>query len=601
MIMKRLIPVILLFIGFGIKAQSVDFYASLNHNPVGLKETFELQFHFVNAKPGNNWKIPDLSQFELLSGPNQSTSVQIVNGNMTQEVILSYVLRANSIGNFTIKSASAQLNNKTYKSDPIEVKVVKGKTKSQRQNDPWDPFGSTFPTPSFPTQPTRPKQQHGDAGIRLRAIADRNTVYQGEQITLTYQLLVPSNLGVNDYSLPSGSYDGFWKQDIKIGKQPVKQEKINGIIYRTVIIQKVAIFPQRSGNISVEPCDIQVLVSRGFFNQTQNKINSNALTIHVKALPANAPDSFYGAVGQFKEFTSISDTVLSADDAITYKIKIKGTGNLTLISAPELNLPTDFEVYDPKSSTVSSSSLPIRGSRNFEYLIIPRRGGEFSIESVPFSYFDPAKEKYITLQTSKYHLHISNGSAEKDNNNISGISREEVEMLGNDIRYIKTGYNLLSSQENILFGGNTVWLLIITPFLLFTALLYFKKQRDKRMFDVSGRRMRSAARVAQKRLSKAAKLVNVADSRTFYNELNQSIWGFLADRLNLPVSSLSRDNIKSLLIEQNLDEALIDKLIQLLNTCELALFSPSAGGDHQRKTYVEARKMIGKLSKMLPV
>jgi len=587
----------------GAIAQEADFYARVDRNPVGLKETFTLEFHFVNTK-SNTWKAPDLSNFEIISGPNRSSSVQIVNGDMTQETILSYILRPNSLGKFTIGQATATIEGQSYHTKPIQLEVVQGRTQKKQKRDPWsDPFGFGFSTPSFPTQPHRQgNNQNAHTNIKLLVYADRNSVYKGQQTTLTYKLLVPSNVGVNDYSQPAASYDGFWKQDIKLPKQQVKQERINGQIYRSIVIQKVALFPQKSGDLTIAPTEIQAIQSQGFFNQVKVKVKSNALTIHVKALPLdNMPASFSGAVGDFKLYPYLSDTLLTTDDAITYRIKISGTGNLNLIQAPEINMPADFEVYDPKTSLSLSGHIPVSGSKSFEYLIIPRRAGRFSIDPIEFSYFNPNTERYISLKTPAYKLHISGNNKENDQQSVSGISREEVELLGKDIRFIETGPSILAGNTADIYSKTTLIGLVVSPFLLFVGLIMYKKQRDKKRQDISGRRIKGAARMATKRLAKAKKLMLHNDEPAFYKELNQSLWGFLADRQNLPISDLSKEKIEILFSEQQIDKELYQSLKELFDICETALYAPASVRGNMKKWYDKSVSLIEQLNKQMKV
>ncbi len=587
----------------GTMAQEPDFYAKVDRNPVGLKETFTLEFHFVNAKT-NNWKAPDLGNFEIISGPNRSSSVQIVNGNMTQEIILSYILQPNSLGTFIIGQATATIQGKTFHSKAIQLEVVQGRTQKKQKRDPWsDPFGFGFSTPSFPTQPNRQNNnQPAHTNIKLLVYSDRNTVYKGQQITITYKLLVPANVGVNDYSQPAATYDGFWKQDIKLPKQRVKQENINGQTYRSVVIQKVALFPQKSGDLTLAPTEIQAIQSQGFFNQVKVKVKGNALKIHVKALPLdNIPASFSGAVGDFKLYPYLSDTLLTTDDAITFRIKISGSGNLNLIQAPEFNMPADFEVYDPKTSLSLSGHIPVSGTKSFEYLIIPRRAGRFSIDPIEFSYFNPNTGKYVRLKTPVYKLHITGNNKENDLQSVSGISREEVELLGKDIRFIETGPSLLSHNTSNIYSKTALISFFISPFLLFIGLVLYKNQRDKKRQDISGRRKKGAARMATKRLAKAKKFMLHNDETAFYKELNQSLWGFLADRLNLPLSDLSKEKIEIIFSEQPIDKELYQSLKELFDTCETALYAPASVRGDMKKYYDNSVSLIEQLNKQMKV
>ncbi len=589
----------LMGVSFLSAGQEPDFYALVDRNRVGLKETFEVQFHFVNTRPGQ-WRPPEFKHFEVVSGPSTISSTHIVNGDVTRETILSYVLRPNSVGTWSIEKASAVINGKTYESRPIKIEVVEGSTRRKRRNDPWDPF-NMFPDPVFPSWPSFPEEEQpaNTEPVRLQLLADRTQVYQGQQVTVTYKLIVPSGVGVNDYSLPAGNYDGFWKQDIKIGRQKVRQERINGHVYRTLIIQQVALFPQRSGKLRIEPAEISAIVSRGFFSQQQEKIRSNGLTVDVKPLPQDRrPAAFSGAVGSFRLSSTITPDSLTTDDAITLKLTVSGTGNLYLIDAPELHLPDDFEVYDPKVSTSVRSQVPLSGSRTFEYLIIPRRAGHYRIDPIPFTCFDPDAGAYKTLNTPSIELNIAPGNnAESANGSVSGLNKEEVELLGKDIHYIKTRPgNIVNPQSPWLRSG---WfaLAVGLPFALFGLMLAWKKRREALLNNAATMRQRKAGREARQRLAKAGKLLHEGNSEAFYGAVKEALEGFMMDRYGLRLAELSREAIRQKLTDRQIGREPVQEYLAIIDTCEMALYAPVDGPGSRQELLRKAEQLITELNR----
>ena len=571
---------LVLLISIGIDGISQKFTATVNQNTVTLGHQFKINFS-VDGQ-GENFQIPPFENFRVLSGPNQSTSIQYVNGQMSSSISYSYILAATKTGQFTIPPAEVSVGGKRLKSNPIEISVV-NPTQAQQQA----------------TQQKQAQQQAQqkqlEENIYIKLLLNKTNVYQGEQIIATYKLYTRLQVANFQFS-KAPTFNGFYTQEIEskeIGQG--KTEIINGVQYTTALLKQVVLSPQRAGDIRIEPAEMDVIVrvrdqraARSFFDQflggfkdIEMDLKSNGANIKVKAVPSgNKPPSFDGAVGNFKLSSSIDKQNVKTNEAFNLKVNISGSGNIKLIKDPKFDFPPDFEVYDPKENTkLNTNANGSSGSKTFEYLIIPRHSGDFVIPSVEFSFFNAKTGKYETLKTDEFPIHVDRAEGETEEEAATAVRpvrKKDVALLGRDIRYIKKGDLKLKEAGSAFFGSKLFWLLFIIPIILFVGLLIVRKRLKEMQMDVVGMNKRKANKVAAKYLANAKKQLDNGNSNEFYEDVFKSLHKYVGMKLNIPISDLNKDIMADRMKEHQVEEALINSFLEILAECEMARYAPSA-------------------------
>ena len=575
---------------------------------VPVNQNFQLNVTLENGN-GANLRAPAAPDFQILGGPNTSTSMQWVNGTVTQSVTYSYILKPKKEGTFKIGKAGITVSGVNMESNELSIDVTKATAQqAQRQRDPFDPFFDQQQEAPANTEEIA-KQIKDDVFMKL--VVDKNSVYNGEMLTATYKLYFKHGIGISVTSLDKApASEGFWSQEVEMDpKRIAHTETVNGKQYDVYDLLKYNLYPQRSGNLKVSAAEVGVLVQvqtrarnswDAFFNgggvqRVPLKLKTEAGNITVTAVPEkDKPADFSGAVGKFKFETSISTKEGKTDDPITYSVKVSGTGNLKLIEAPGLKLPPAFEVYDPKvKENITNGPAGLSGTKQYDYLIIPRQPGEYKIEKREFSYFDPSTGKYVTISTPEYALKITGDPSKNPNANLGSVSKQDV-VGGQDIRYIKTTTPRFD-KANTFFGSAGYFAMYVSPALLFIGLLVFKRRNETLAADVIGTKRRRAIKLAKKRLSIADKYLKANDKKPFYDEVSRAIWGYLGDKLNIDMAELSKDNVEGKLVNKSVKPETISSLISLINTCEIALYAPIGEGGEMQKNYETALNLIADL------
>jgi len=608
--MKKVVIVVILSLFIlgtqNLFAQSVSFTATAK-TAVRVGENFQLNYK-VNAE-GKGFNGPNFNNFQVLSGPNTSTnsSVQIINGKVTSraDYIFAYILRATSEGTFTIPPATINVGGKNYTSNSLTIKVVKG---SAQQEGGSSDSGDT------------------SNDLYVRAFISNPTPYLGEQTVVTYKLYttIPvSNLDLNKIS----SFPGFWAKDLLQNNKELSQtrETINGKEYVVAIVRKFALFPQRSGEMTIEPgeigCVAQIQKDNSrrkssdpffdsffndpFFNKryenVEKQLFSNSLKINVKSLPTqNKPADFSGAVGNFTFNTQISETEVKTNEAITLKFTLQGKGNIELIDAPTVTFPPDFEVYDPDvSNNIKANNSGVSGTRTFEYLIIPRNPGDFTIKPVTLSYFDVTKNSYTTLSSPEYKIKVNKGEGQAETISYSDLGKEEIKYLGKDIRHIKLPPYQLRTIGTFFFKSDLFFILLFSPFVFALIILIVWRRTVKQRSDVVKMKTKKATKVSRKRLKLANSFLKEGKENEFYIEISQALWGYLSDKLNIPKAELSMENVKGILTKKNVKPEITNQFIETLNNTEYARFAPGNKSENMEKTYREALDIITKIEREL--
>lgn len=562
---------------FGAKVQ---FTAKTSHQVVEVGQRFQITFT-VNSR-GGNFTPPDFNDFRLLGGPNQSQSMQYINGQVSHSTSLSYILAATEEGTFTIGAASITVDGESYETNPIEIKVVEASDNSAN------------------AQRNR-QQQRKSSGDKLsdhvfiRAVVDKNEAYVGEKVSVTFKLYSKLGLsGLNLEKLPA--LNGFWSHQVKSVYDQIQldREMIDGEIYNVAELQQTVLYPQRSGDLTIDPLEMKVSVnvrsrrSRSVFEQMFGSyerkeliVASSPINIKVKSLPLKGkPVDFSGAVGSFNMRLSSNKNQLKANEAIDIKISLEGKGNLPLLSAPDLNFPPDFEVYDPEMENKYSINYNgASGAKVFKYLVIPRHAGEYFIEPYKFTYFDLNSKTYKTISSDSIRLQVAKG--EDSANAVYQANRKEsVELLNKDIRYIHTqGIHLLSENE-FFYQSVLFYSLIILAILLAVLFYFFVRKRKEKLKDQSGLRRSKANKLAKKRLKTAKKHLDQNEQKAFYEEISEALYGYYADKLNISIADLSQERIIERLNVEG-GEAIKSQLIKVLEDAEMARFAPSSSINDQ--------------------
>lgn len=597
--MKNYILLIIsLFWAQSIWAQDVNFEASVNKNPVGLEESFVLTFT-VNAS-GRNFRPPRLSDhFRVYSGPNQSSQMSYVNGQMTASLSYSYILVPINVGTFIIEPASIEINGKNYSTSPIELKVVKGQAQAQKpQQNPKKQEAQSNQSESSST----------DENIYLRAELSKSKVYQGEQFALTYKLYTKVDLMGGEVK-KAPEFSGFYSIDIEIDQSNnIAREVINGVIYNVHTVKKNILIPQRSGAIDIPVFELDVTIREReqtpvntWFGPQYRYISrklllkSKPVKLQVNALPEPKPNNFTGAVGNFTLTAVFDRNSVDLNDAINLKYQLKGSGNINLIEFPNPVFPPELEVYDPKiSQKTDNASGRIQGSKSAEYLIIPRVPGKYTIPKQSFSYFNPQTEKYVEIPLEFPEIEVrGSGNAAADANQARQIQRKDLQQLGSDIRFINP-VDTLKQPGSSFIGSIWFLLLLLIPIILGMMLWIILKKYSAMQADTIGLRKRKAGKMAQKQLKLAQELLNENKLKDMYEELHRSVMSYIGNKFAIQQAQQSQDEIKQILSAQSVHPETLEKLLWIIDQCEMARFAPSARVD--AKTLLsEAHVLIEKL------
>lgn len=617
--MRSLLKIVFILAAFalginGMNAQKLEF-SGVTKNNVQVGEQFRAVYT-VNQKV-DRFEGPNFEGFSVLSGPNQSTnqSYQFINGKVSQSYQISYTyyLQAFKEGTYAIAPAKVVYNGKTFQSNSMTINVTKA---SAQQSTPAQPGQQRHPQQA--------SQSNGKYDVFIKAYVDKPKPFQGEQVIVTYKIYttVPiSQINITKIS----SFPGFWSKNLLNDNAPLKQsnENINGKEYVVAELRKIALFAQRSGEIKIEPmeleCVAQVRVENQrsrdpffdsffndpFFNRSvQNvelNVESNPLTINVTPLPtAGRPLSFNGAVGTFSMTSDIDHKELKTNEALNLKITISGKGNLELIEALPLSFPPDFETYDPKiTNNLTTNNSGVSGSRTFEYLVIPRNPGDFEIKPVEFSYFDPANKTYKTLYTPRYNIKVDKGEEQAGSVTYSGISQKNIQFIGSDIRHIKTGFIQLQSINYYFIASTSFFLWILIPLIVFIAAIILWSQNKKRSGNVALVRNRQANKVARKNLKRAGEYLKNNEVEAFFEEISRALWGYISNKFNIPLADLSIETVNHRLANKRISEENIQNFTTVLENCEYARFAPGDKSEKMQGIYDEALNVISKIEQEL--
>ena len=606
--MKRLLLTLLMTLAAFVAFAQTDIKVQV-HNVVAADEQFNVTFIIEGEGKITDFQWQPGSDFQLLWGPQQgrSTSMQIINGKTTKSVqtTYSYVLRPTAQGKFTLPRASANVKGQTIYSKSASIEVVASKSSSSSRSQ-----SSGSSSAGQAQQPTRSTTGVvSDEDVFLTVSLSRSNVVVGEPITATIKLYQRVNIvGFEGVTFPS--FNGFWSQELQAPTNiEFTRETYNGQIYNSALLRKFILIPQQQGAVTIDPSEIVCLVNirvssggssifDGFFDDyrtVRKKVVSRPVTVNVSPLPAGAPASFAGGVGEFKISAAVSKDSLKTHEAASLLVTVTGNGNVSLLEAPKVNFPPDMEVYDTKVSEKVDKG-GVSGSKYYEFPFIPRSHGDFVIEPIKYSYYDINKKEYVTLETAPIELNVARGK-EVDNAGVvvSTPVQKDVKNLGNDIRFINVKSPELKVKGVFFVGSAIFWVLVILLFVIaFICWLAFRKIAARRA-DVVGTKNRKATKMALNRLKLAETFLKQNLYTAFYEELHKALLGFISDKLNISLADLSRDRISEALKEGNVSEEHISTFIGLLDACEFARYSPSAGNEAMAAHYEAALDVISSI------
>lgn len=568
--------------------------------------------YVVNTNDVDDIKIGDFQGFNVLYGPSASTqsSFSMFNGKTTHNssMTFTYTVVAMEEGTFEIPAATVTVGGKTYKSGTSNIEVLPS---SSRNNSSGG--GSQQQGGSQPQSGGRPRQESGSASsnigsqeLYMTVSATKRKIYEQEAVLLTYKLYTLVNVQQISGEMPE--LDGFHVQEVDSKAQmSLKYERVNGRNYGTAVWRQYVLFPQKTGkvrvpsitfdtqvevqNTSMDPFDI--FFGGGSLSQIVKKsIVAPAIEIEVLPLPTPKPQNFSGAVGKFTLSGSLTPEQLNANDAATLRLVVSGQGNMKLMKAPKVNFPKDFEVYDPKQDDkTTNTSVGAKGNVIYDYIIVPRHGGKYNIPPVEFSYFDPDQNAYKTLKTDSFAIAVAKARGGSDNIR----EQEDLMVLNNDIRFIKLNNMKLKKSDSSFFGSSTYWGIYVGLSALFLIFLAIFNRQARENANIARQRGKKAGKAATKRLRNASKLLKEHQSGPFYDEVMRALLGYVADKLNLPTSDLTKENVSEKLTARGVDENLVRNFLDVLGECEFARFAPGDPNETMDKIFADASDVINRL------
>lgn len=553
---------------------------------VSAGEMFRVEFVLEGKADDDSFRAPSFDGLDILAGPTVSTGYQYQNINGTSShkttLTITYVVMARNAGTVTIGAASIDVKGRTYTTKATPVEVVAESADDRRDGEE-----------RAAEQGNAVRSKVAQDDILLRLNLSRANVYKGEPIRASLTLYTRVGIaGFENVKLPS--FNGFWSQELPTDNYTTHRQTLDGKVYDTRIIKEYLLYPQQTGTLTIDPAEMtavaQVVVRNNnnfdpFFGSgadvynVQRKLSTGRTEVTVKELPAGAPASFDGAVGSFTLSGEQPPADLRANSAATYTVKISGTGNLTFLQAPALDLPSSFEMYDVRTTeALRTTTAGTTGYRQFEYPFIARAEGEYDIAPVEFSYFSPEKNDYVTLATRPMTLHVEpdasggSGSAQV----VAGPSKEDVRRLGSDIRFIKSGRPALRSTAMPFMPGTAYIIALLLIAAAFAALYFAMRRMIRDSRNTVLVRNRRANKVAVQRFRAAERFMREQNRHAFYEEMLRALWGYMSDKLNIPVADLTKEKIRDELQRRGVTAEDARRFTEIISRCDEAQYSPSA-------------------------
>lgn len=599
---KILLIALMLFSAFAAgAAEPVRFTASAPSTVI-VDKPFQLVYT-VNAT-GKDLKVPEFTNFEVLAGPfeSRSSSYQVINGKASSSLSISYTftLQGLKTGTYSVPPASIMVDGQKHSSNGLSIKVL--------PDDGSDATGSSAAQSGASTAKITNDK------IFIRTNISKSSVYEQEPVVVTYKLYTLADVaGMNNMKMPD--FNGFLKQELDQSQnKQLSYENFNGKNYGTIVLYQVLLYPQRTGDITIDKASFEAVIRvqnktqvrsifDDFFDSYTNvnkALVAPAVKVKVYPLPGAKPAGFSGTVGQLSMSSTISATQVKANEAVTLKVVISGSGNMKLIKNPDIELPEGFEIYDPKvNNNFKTTTSGVSGTKTIEYLFIPRNAGDFEIPAAEFVYFDLQEKTYKTLRTPVYNLKVSKGEGGESVVSGNYVNKEDVKQLGKDIRFIETKPFKLTKKTEPVFGTVEGWILYLIPLLVALFLFFVLKRKALENSNIEFVRNKKANKQAQKRLKMAQKLLNEGKKDKFYEEVLKAVWSYLSDKLAIPAASLTKERVEAELTEKGVNADAIKQFTDILNTCEFARYAPNSGQQEMGNLYAEAIEAISNLEDII--
>lgn len=605
--MKRFFLTAVLFITIiGTAFADVVSFVTSAPRSVVVDQQFRISYKVNRVKVGEP-TIPEIDGFRILTGPHRSTqrSMQMINGETTtsESVTFTYTLLAEKEGEFTIPAASIIVDGEKVTSNEAKIRVLPADQAGQSSQQGRSNGGGI--------QRNTTSTNISNDDLFIRASLNKTKVYEQEAVLLTYKVYSAVNLTNLDF--PTPELKGFHIQEVELPKEKqFELDRYNGRNYQSLVWRQFVLFPQQSGKIEIPSLTFEGVVAvqtrrsmdpfEMMFNggpsyvEVKKSIRTNSLTLNVEKLPAGKPAGFSGGVGKFSISSSISNNNLKTNEEVTLKVIVKGVGNMKLLGDPQIDFPSEFEVYDPIiNNNFSLRSSGFTGEKVYEYVITPRSSGTYTIPAAKFSYFDTSSNSYRTIESESYTLDVEKGKDAPAATANSYIGKERGRVLATDIRHIKLDEGETKKEHTTLFGSTTYVLLYIIPLLLFIAYIIVYRRKMAENANLTLVRTKKANKVAVKRLKIANRLLKENRKNEFYDEILKTMWGYMSDKLSIPVSQLSKENIAAELAGKGVDASLIDEMQDVLNEGEFARYAPGDAGATMDKVYSRAMDVISKM------
>jgi hypothetical protein len=593
---------------YPLRSAEIEISTSVDRTVIGLNQTFTLTVDISGEKANNagDPQMPDVSDFATYMGSSgTSSNIQIINGRMSVSKSISFTYMAMTLGKFTILPAVLKLGDNEYRSQPIQIEIVKA---------PQQPQAQQRRTPRTPSD--QPQDQTIENNLFLRVSANKRRVYVNEPVVLSYKIY--TRVSVTQYGINKAPETaGFWVEEFPIGNQPRTYEEIvDDKKFIVAEIKRMALFPTDAGTKNISPmqieCDVRVQTRRRsifdsffddpFFGRTVRQVvNSRPVTIEVLPLPQEGkPANFTGLVGNFNISANVDKQTVKTNEAISLNIKISGNGNVKMIPAPKVELPPDFEKYEPKvSEKIDRTENSVSGYKAYEYVLIPRHPGLQKIKPVLFSYFDVATKQYKLLRTSEIIVNVEKGSDEFMTVT-SGLSKEEIKLIGEDILFIQLSNVQFNKIGSFFYKKFYFILILLFPILVVVSSLGYRRYLDKLSENVAYARSRKANQLAMKRLHKAKTLLSEKTQKEFYAEISNSLMGFLGDKFNIAAAGIITNEVEELMQTRGVDGQVIRQYLSCLQICDYQRFAPSnAKLDEMKKFFDQAKQAIVALEKVI--
>lgn len=571
----------------------VEFTAEPGKDQIALNERLKVSFEM--NRDGDDFVPPDFKDFRIYAGPAQSISQSWRNGVSTFSKTYTYYLEPTKTGTLTIGQAQVTIEGTVYKTSPIKVEVTAA------VDDPKDDQNQSI--------------KDETDGIHLVAEISKTAPYLNEGVSVVYKLYVSPDAAISSWAMADiPKFSNFWNVDVNIKKNEVKYGTYKGNKnYRYVVLKRTILYPQKSGELSIEPLSLNIAIDvptnrRDFFGRpvystVERTISSNGLSLNVKALPEEGkPVDFNGAVGNFSISASATKNELETDEALDIQLKITGKGNMKLFQIPKLKVPHSFDVYDPeRKENIAVDAGGTSGSLTDTYTLIPNAAGQYKIEPLSFSYFDPQTESYQTIRTDALDLNVKAGPGSSNRIPVAQEGKSVAYnnspvVSGKQFLYIKLKTHLKSKDRPVFFNSKLFWGLLVSPLILLPLVIVVGRKQQEKMQDFAGGKRKQADKLARRYLSEAKN--KMGDQNAYYEALERALYNFLKAKLNIPVSEMTKSRITESLLQKNVENATAEEFISLLEACEFARYTPSTELGMQQD-YDKSARIIAEVDKQM--